>query len=196
MAENSTGPSQLVRHVYRENIKYFGEPDDSFVFDNESGSSPVPNGVPGRIDVFVWHAAADLGMTTFSTIGMCDKSMTGADHRAELHFAVRERLAPDEVQKCARFLANLAVYPFLCETNLDWWHKIEDPGKIPLFSNAKCLLFYPRFVESGWDLIEVEDATVKLLNVIPISADAYKLKSRDELMDYVWNDLADPFAPW
>jgi hypothetical protein len=196
MTTEQSGPSAIVRHVYREHIEHFGEPDESIVFDDDHAVTHTPAQMPARIDVFVWHPGPELDITTFATIGMSYQPMAGAAHRAELHFAVRAKLPPSDVQACAVFLANLATYPFHTETHFDWWHKLNDPGNIPLFSNAKSVLLYPRFVEDGWDEIPHNGTVVKLLNVIPISAQAYKLKSKDELIDYVWDELGDPFAPW
>ena len=78
------GPSRIVRKVYDEHIWNYGEPDESFVYEN---ASPAP-GFPGRIDGFVWNANAECDIATFSTIGMSDQPMEGAKHRAELHYAI------------------------------------------------------------------------------------------------------------
>ena len=190
-------PSALSCQVYQQHIEHFGEPHDGIVFDDSTAANALPDHLPPRIEVLVWHPTPDLDISTFSTIGMSDKPMRDAEHRAELHFAVRMKLSPHEINACARFLANVANYPFHYGTHFDWWHKLLDPGAIPLFVNAKSILLHPRFVDDGWDHIHCEDGThVKLLNVMPISAEAYKLKSRQELMDYLWDELGDPFTPW
>lgn len=184
-------------HVYQEHIDHFGEPDDGIVFDHRTAAKPTPEYMPSRLEIVVWHPTRDLDITTFSTIGMSEKPMAGADYRTELHFAIRSKLTHDEMHQCARWLANVATYPFHYATNIDWWHKLRDPGAIPLFPGAHSLLFYPRFVDEGWDLIHYDNDThVKLLNVIPISADAYKIQAREQLAAYVWDDLGDPFTPW
>ena len=121
--------------------------------------------------------------------------MHGADYRAELHFAVRREVDDGAIHSVARFMANLATYPFHHQVSLDWWHKIRDPGRIPLFNGAESILLHPAFVEGGWDLIETVPP-VRLLNVVPISGEASKLRTRASLSDYLWNDLRDPFLPW
>lgn len=197
MTIEQSGPSQLVRNVYQEHIEHFGEPDDSFVFNDDDAVTPASDQMPSRIDIFVWQPTPGLDITTFSTMGMSEKPMVGAEHRAELHFAVRMKLTTKDVRSCAVFLANLATYPFHYGTHVDWWHKLNDPGPIPLFRSAKSVLLYPRFVDDGWDHIHYKDhPVVKLLNVIPISEDACRLRTKDDLMNYVWDELGDPFAPW
>ena len=197
MSSPSPKASALVSPVYREHVSHFGDADDGVVYESDFSASPHAAQMPARIEVLIWHPVGDLDMTTFATIGMCDQPMTDAEHRAELHFAVRGQLAPDEVKKCSLFLANLATYPFHYQTNLDWWHKIREPGRIPLFDGASSVLLHPRFVKEGWDLIHFDEFTrVKLLNVIPISVAAYSIRYQDELSAYIWDQLVDPFTPW
>jgi hypothetical protein len=148
------------------------------------------------MDVMVWNPSEDVEMTTFSTIGMSALEMSGAAHRAELHFAIRLVLTSTQVHDVARFLANLACYPFLQSTHFDWWHKVRNPGRIPLFPGAAALLLYPKFVENGWEEVACEEGKVKLLNVVPISAAAADLQSRSSLEKYVWEELGDPLTPW
>jgi hypothetical protein len=82
------GASPIIRQVYREHIEHFGEPDDSVVYEDHD----APHGRPARIDIFVWRATAEIDITTFATIGMAAAPMSGADHRAELHFSIRCRV--------------------------------------------------------------------------------------------------------
>ena len=196
MSTGKFGPSSIAPRVYAEHLDQFGEPDNCIVFDDKPMLSGEGAQIPSRIEVYAWHPTPDLDITTFATIGMSDKPMTGAKHRAELHFAVRKTLSEEEQHACSLFLANLATYPFQDNTSLDWWHTIQDPGNIPQFPNARSVLLYPRFVEDGWEEIHVDGLVVKILNVIPISAAAYQLESTDQMMAYMWDELGDPFAPW
>ncbi|MBO0756797.1 MAG: suppressor of fused domain protein [Bradyrhizobiaceae bacterium] len=106
----------------------------------------APHECPARIDIFVWRASTKTDMTHFSTIGMAASPMSGADHRAELHFSIRSRVDSATIGMTSKFLANLAIHPFLNATFFDWWHKIRDPGSIPLFTSGMAVLFHPRFV--------------------------------------------------
>jgi hypothetical protein len=185
------GAAPIIRQVYREHIKYFGEPDESLVYEEASASVERPN----RIDVFVWHASADMDITTFSTIGMAATPMPGAKHRAELHFSIRHALDRCSISNFSIFLANLAMYPFLNNTFFDWWHKVRTPGVIPLYSNAMAVLFHPRFVDGGWESIEAEGLLVKILNVVPITMDEYEMRPFSRLFD-LWDKIGlDLFEP-
>lgn len=196
MNQSTFEPPPIALHVYQEHIKRFGEPDDGWVFDQSTAKQPAPAHFPRRIDVFVWNPTPELDITSFTTMGMCTQPMTEAEHRAELHFAVRKRLSDKETHACAWFLANLAMYPFHQQTHFDWWHKIRHPGTIPEFPHAAGVWLHARFAKDGWDRIEYQETTIKLLNVIPISAKACEHESRDELASYVWDELRDPFTPW
>src|SRR5262245_24913790 len=117
------GASPIIKQVYREHIEHFGEPDDSIVYEDPD----APDGWPTRIDIFVWRASDNIDVTTFATIGMAASPMSGADHRAELHFSIRSRVDSTIIGKTSKFLANLAIHPFLNATSFDWWHKVRDP---------------------------------------------------------------------
>jgi hypothetical protein len=185
------GASPIVRQVYREHIEHFGEPDRSIVYEDHD----PPHGRPARVDVFVWQAPADVDVTAFATIGMAAAPMSGADHRTELHFSIRRSLDPRSVGETSKFLANLAIHPFLNGTSFDWWHKVRDPGQIPLFSSATAVLFHPRFVQTGWDTIELDGVLVKILNVVPITADEYEMRPVSQLLDHWTKAGIDLFAP-
>lgn len=190
------GPSAIVRHVYHEHISNFGEPDEGIKFDRSNANVPIaPDGLD-RVDVFVWKPDEEVEMCSFSTMGMCDRAMSGVDHRCELHFAVRLELTIPQIKSVASFLANLSNYPFDHKTAFDWWHKVRNPGEIPLFPKAECLILHPRFVADGWDTIAFENTEIRILNVIPLPADARELRTKGELWDFVWTKHSDPFSPW
>jgi len=59
--------SQILQDVYRAHVEHFGEPNDSWVFDDGKRGDVYPN----RIDVFVWDATADCDISVVldATIG-------------------------------------------------------------------------------------------------------------------------------
>ena len=178
-----------MREIYREYLAHFGEPTHSIVYDD----GKVLEGYPCRVDVFVWEPDEDCEMCTFATIGMASVPLPKAKHRAELHFAVRRPLGKEQIAEVSRFLANLAMYPFQTGEPLDWWHTLSNPGKIPLYTSAECLLLHPRFVEGGWDRIKADEACVHLLNVVPITREEKDLRNIDSILDRLQEiDLFEP----
>jgi len=161
-------PSELVRAIYLDHLEHFGEPGASIRF----GDGTVREGqehFPPLIDVMIWRADESLDITTFATFGMAERPMDGAEHRAELHFAIRQTSLSE-----------------------------DDPGSIPLFSAGMSALLHPRFVEEGWDSTTVENQEVRYLNVVPITEAERQLKNEtglDALLDH-WSDHAiDLFSP-
>jgi len=89
----------------------------------------------------------------------------------------------------------LAIHPFLNATFFDWWHRVLNPGSIPVFAEATSVLFHPKFVQTGWDTIEFEGTLVKILNVIPITRDEYEMRPLFRLFDH-WTKIGiDLFEP-
>ena len=180
--------SQIVKSVYREYINRFGEPDSSVRFGD---GEPVKGKehLPSFIDVFIWKSNEKVDINTFSTIGMSDKDMNGANFRSELHFSIRGHLTDVEIAKINTFLANISVYPFIQDTYFDWFHLLSNPGQIPCFDKATSILFHPAFIENGWNMIENEEKLVKILNVVPITED-----ERQIMKDKGFSSLAEHFA--
>jgi hypothetical protein len=183
--------SPLIRQVYREHLERFGEPDDAVTYEDDEQSY----GRPTRIDVVAWRRSAEVDVTTFSTIGMSAFPMPGAGHRAELHFTIRRDVDRETVSDISKFLANLALHPFLNTTFFDWWHKLNYACQIPLFRGATAVLFHPRFVKSGWDMIKFNGVLVKILNVVPITADEYSIDHVTDLINLWRKTDIDLFAP-
>jgi hypothetical protein len=187
----SMAASPLIRQVYREHLERFGEPDDAITYDDDEQSY----GQPTRISIVVWRRSAEVDVTTFSTIGMAAFPMPGAGHRAELHFTIRSDVDRAMVGAVSKFLANLAIHPFLNDTFFDWWHKLRYPGQIPLFREATAVLFHPRFVKAGWDMIKFNGVRVKILNVVPVTADEYGIDYVTDLIEHWRRTDVDLFAP-
>lgn len=190
-SEVTLAASPIIKGVYRAYMARFGDPDDSIVYEDDGAE----HGRPGRIDVFVWRASAPGAITAFSTIGMAACPMQGAGHRAELRFVVRSDMGPAAIGETSQFLANLAIHPFLTATVFDWWHKVRDPGRIPLFTAATSVIFHPKFVADGGDTIEIDGETVKILNVVPITPQEYRIGPVPDLIDHWRESGVDLFAP-
>lgn len=189
-------PSEIVKLVYREHINNYGEPSKSWRFDNPP--SGETKSLPSIIDVLVWPPENNIDMTTFATIGMSEKPMSGVNYRAELHFAVEGELDERAINKITIFLANLCMYPFKNSTFFDWWHILPNSGNIPEFPSASSVLLHPAFVKGGWELITTEFGQVKILNVIPITKFEYNLSKENgvnQLLDYLDDNKISYFAP-
>jgi hypothetical protein len=185
------GASPIIRQVYREHIARWGEPDDSIVYENDDS----PDGPLARIDIFVWLASADRDITWFSTIGMADSPMSGADHRAEMHFGIRCHLDPTTVREVSLFLANLSAVPFQNNTFFDWWHTVRWPAGISLFPSTMGLVFYDGLTLEGWDTITFDGTLVKILNIIPITAEEYRIRDSREPYKHFAKIKLDPHEP-
>ncbi|OJT20829.1 hypothetical protein BO221_28395 [Archangium sp. Cb G35] len=171
------GPPPIVRAVYEAHVKDYGEPDARLVFDASTSATGTPP--LSRTEVCIWRANDEVDVTSFLTVGMAERPMPGkAGLRAELHWGIRASLSEDEEHRAARFLANLACYPWQIEVTLDWWHTVVDPGSIPLFPHCSSVLFHPAFVETGLDCIQHEGQTVHILFVVPITRHERELVRR------------------
>lgn len=158
--------SPIVRHTYLETIDRFGEPDTVITFDDPP---PPDDSWPARIDVLIWHDDEDLDITTFATVGMCDRQMEHVEHRCEIHFSIRRPASEMDLNAVAWFCANIAVYPFARDTFFDWAQTINNPGPIPYFPNCTALLLHPAFVEDGWDKLEFEGTSIYIMNAVPVA---------------------------
>lgn len=180
------GASRIVQHVYRDTIEHFGEPDHSVVFDEPP--PPAGSGWPMLIDVFQWNPTTELDMYSFSTLGMSDGDQLGKGIRTELHFAVRgSGVETTALQGVPKFLANLALFPFIHSTCFDFYHSVRKPGPIPCFDQCVGLVFLPAFVRNGWDTVSFEGQEIRLLNVVPIAKAEYEYRDQNgtrSLYDY------------
>lgn len=169
--------TKILTEIYHSYIGHFGEPDSSICFENDQ----TKKGFPERVDVFIWDADEEVDITTFATIGMADQPMSN-ESRCELHFSIRQELSDSEKHEVATFLANVAMYPFYNETYLDWWHKLNNPGEIPIYKTAQALLLHPAFIEDGYDTIETSEGYVKIINLVPITQQEQELKDIDLIL--------------
>jgi hypothetical protein len=156
----------IVSHVYQETLARFGEPDAVITFDDPP---PPDDRWPARIDVLVWKDDAELDITTFATVDMCDRPMAHVEHRCEIHISVRRSADSMDLNSVACFCANLAVYPFANDTFFDWAQTINNPGRILYFPNCTGILLHPAFVEDGWDSLEFGGLKIHIMNAVPVS---------------------------
>jgi hypothetical protein len=165
--------SALIQRVTREHVERLGEPAVSVRFGSDSEPSARPD-LPGYIDVLVWKPCDAAWATTFATIGMSDRPMHGGMHRAEIRWTIRAELTPDQHRDAAKFLANVAVHPFLERTFLDWNHAIAHPGAIPMFPAAEALLFVR---PGGSDLatIDASGTEVRIIDLVPLTRSEHAL---------------------
>ncbi len=160
------GATPIVSHVYRETVEHFGEPDSVITFDDPP---PPDDSWPARIDVLIWEDDSEVDITTFATVGMCDRPMQHAEHRAEMHFSIRHPAKQMDLNSVAHFMANLCVYPFANKTFFDWVQTINSPRPIPYFPSCRGLLLHPAFVEDGWDTIQFNETRINIMNAVPIT---------------------------
>lgn len=179
---------EITKEIYQSYVNHFGEPDDSMFFSDEK----LPDNFPDFIDIMIWRPDKETDITTFSTIGMSTAPMKDGN-RVELSFAIRKNLTEEEKNKVCIFIANLVLYPFFTETHLSWWHKLLEPGNIPVFKTAKALLFHPAFIENGFDTVETSEGTVKILNIVPLKQEEAELREIDLIMQKLEGiDIFDP----
>lgn len=164
--ENRPTPKMLA--LYHVLCREFGgEPEDLWVFDPAELDDPPP--VLLLTHVAVWPADENCDVTTFHTLGMSERLMTGADYFAELHWAIRASLTEDQRLRVAQRLADLAAYPFEHDLKLGWWEVIRQAGPLPQFDGCRHILLHPRLADEGFDEIEHPDGTIKVLYVVPIT---------------------------
>ena len=183
-------PSELVRHVFDEHVKNYGDPDLQFQF--HRGYSNLFN----RLDVFLWKPTDKIPMTTFSTMGMSDIPMKNVVHRCEIHWTIRGELSEDENSDSAAFLANLAEYPFKKDVALDHWHIIQNLT-IPKFQKCASLLFHPSFTSDGWNQIVWKTHTIKILNLVPITNEENQIALHsgvNTMLDHLYESQTDIFS--
>jgi hypothetical protein len=192
--------ARMIRLYHFFSNRYGSEPEDLWIFDPAEEDNP-----PAYLTlkhVMVWPADEDCDVTGFQTLGMSDRRMTGAGYDAELHMAIRAPLEKAGRERLARFLCNVATYPFHYQRKLDWWEVISHPGLIPSFEGCKHLLLHPRLTEAGIDEVEDEDGLIKILYIVPITPIERHLlveHGKDSFLEYIEKEeidlLQDRFAP-
>lgn len=188
------GASPIVRAMYEELIRHFGEPDGSVTF---TEPPPPDESWPDRIDVLHWADTEDLDINTFATVGMCDRPMAHVAHRCEIHFSIRARAEDLDIPRICAFCADLTAYPFRNETFFDWTQTLVNPGGIPHFPNCRSIMLHPAFVKDGWDTMIFEGLKVQIMNVVPLTVAemAYRKEHGPfSIYDYIIEHEIDLFS--
>jgi hypothetical protein len=159
--------SALVQRVTREHVARLGEPAAQVRFGSDSGTSTRPD-LPGYIDILVWKPTDAAWSTTLATAGMCDRPMHGGRHRAEIRWTIRGQLTEGQRSDAAKFLANVAVHPFLERTFYDWNHAVAHPGAVPMFPAAQALLFV-RPAATDLSTIDASGTEVRIIDLVPLT---------------------------
>jgi hypothetical protein len=193
-------PTPRMKRLYHQYRERLGDPPDLWVFD--PADLPAPPPTLTYKNVAAWPADDECDVTTFLTLGMSDRLMPGTEYRTELHMGIRAPLDKNQRLAVARYLANIAEYPFENSRALDWWHVLANPGRIPGFPNCRHLIFHPRLTAAGFDTLDDPDGEVKFLAVVPITPHERHLAvdhNKDALLDH-WEQhgtdiLADRVPP-
>jgi hypothetical protein len=180
---------KFISEVEKAYTAHWGFPDGEISF----GNPEYLGGHPLR--VLYWHARDAEEVTLMATLGMYIKEMANAEHRAELHFPIGRKLDQQQITDVANFIADLAAYPFENKTHFDWWHKIKDVGKIPIFDGFSSLFFHPKFMDFSLDTINMDRYSVKLLNIVPLAKDEVDIDPIEKLLDYLHDHEIDIFNP-
>lgn len=188
-------PTARMKRLYRQYAERLGDPTDVWEFD--PADLPAPPSTLTYKNVAVWPADDECDVTTFLTLGMSDRLMPDTESRTELHMGVRAPLDKRQRQAVAGFLANLTEYPFENALALDWWHVLNNPGRIPEFPNCRHLIFHPRLTAAGFDTVDDPEGEVKLLAVVPITPHERHLAvdhNKDALLDHWETEGTDILA--
>jgi hypothetical protein len=153
--------------VFNAHRTAWGEEDDGVTFDN--GPAPV-----SRLDVLIYRPDPTTPMTSFATVGMAAEPMPtgpipGGGHRAEIQFARRGQLHPDDERAVAHQLANLAIHPFVTGNALDWGHLIGLDHDFPTLPGCTTVFISGPLTSKGRDYMETSEGPVRVLNVVPIT---------------------------
>ena len=169
---SADSPTVTADRTFRE---WWGEPAEVFQFD---ASQVKPGRQPQleRLCILHWPAADEHGLSRFATAGMSSRSMLGVTHRAELCYRKRGPIPPDELPKVVRFLANLAIHPFVHQTCFDWGHSLKLQTSPPGFPGCEAVLFHSAVPGDPADTLPTANGPLRILNLIPLTADEVALQ--------------------
>jgi hypothetical protein len=165
-------PESFVSLSFRER---WGEPAEVFQFD---ASQVKPGRQPQleRLQILFWTSDDKTAVSRFLTVGMSSRPMLGALYRAELCFRKRGGVSPEELPRIVRFLANLAVHPFVNQTSFDWGHTLKLPQNLPGFPGCEAVLFHSALPGDPADTLPSPSGPVRMLNLIPLSPSEIQLQ--------------------
>jgi hypothetical protein len=166
--DHASIPTERMKALYHHFTEKWGEPEHLIWFDpNQAGRKCALE----KIHIGVWPSDEECDVNSFVSFGMSEVEMggSGSSNRAELQFAIRGNLTNEEIHEVARFLANVAEYPFANNLTLDWWHSLGDSGKVPCFPEVSKILFRPSFSDSACSDATYQNETIKFLFIVPLT---------------------------
>ena len=178
-----------LRFIYFEYLQRYGKPKGYFTYKPECKSEELPS----EILVLYWQSTGSNPKTHFTTLGMSSKPMEDGQI-AELRLSVRGLFTGDDIIAFTRFLANFTMYPFLHDFSVDWWNIIVDVGQVPVYPNSSALFVHPGPSEKGNGDIAMGDQTIKLFNVVPLTAEESDMVQEQgvvQLLDYLEQNEID-----
>ncbi len=146
----------------------WGEPSEVFQFD---GSKVKPGRVPQleKLQILQWNPDNKSAIARFVTVGMSSRPMLGVNYRAELCYRKRGPVSPEEIPQVVRFLANLAIHPFVHQTCFDWGHALKLQSPPPGFPGSEGILFHSALPGDAADVLPTVSGPVRILNLIPLT---------------------------
>lgn len=157
-----------MKALYHYFANKWGEPEQLIWFDPDIANRQC---ALKKIHIGYWPSEEECDVNSFVSFGMSEIEMgeDGSGIRAELQFAIRGKLTHEEIHEVAKFLANVAEYPFANNLALDWWHSLRDSGKVPCFPEVSKILFRPAFTDTACSETVYQEETIKFLFVVPLT---------------------------
>ncbi len=168
----SEDPMLVADQTFRE---WWGNPAEVFQFDAskvKAGREPHLE----RLQILYWPHEENAGLSRLATVGMSSRMMRGVMHRAEITYRIRSAISPEELPAVVRFLANLAVHPFVHQTGFDWGHALNLPHGLPGFPGSEAVLFHSALPGDPFDTAASNAGPVRVLNLIPLSTEEISLQ--------------------
>ncbi|MFM7149171.1 MAG: suppressor of fused domain protein [Gemmataceae bacterium] len=168
---DSARPTDKMIRLYHFFQNHAGrEPEDIWIFDPIETSATPPDYLK-LVHVLTWPAPDSNSLTRWQTLGMSERMMPGATFFPEIHLAARGVWDKEQRLAMARFLANLAAYPFQFQKTLDWGHVLHQVGTIPGFTGCRHLLLHAAPDDKGVDQITDETGPIRILQAYPLTAE-------------------------
>ncbi len=183
-------PSDISRFVFDDHVTHYGEPEFHFALGKDSLQAL------DYLDVFVWEPTSEIPMTTFSTMGMCERKQFQKNYSVEIHWTIRGFLTADAKQACTEFLARLAEWPFLKNISYDYWSILPNL-QVPGFPNCSGILFHPALVDGAWDHTHFGLEEIRILNMIPIAESELQMAQTlgvRGMLNYLYDSKTDIFS--
>ena len=158
-------PTSAMDRAFRER---WGEPAEVFQFD---ASKVKPGRVPQleRLQILQWNPDDKSAIARFITLGMSSRPMLGVTYRVELCYRKRGPFSSVEIPQVVRFLANLAIHPFVHQTCFDWGHALKLQTHPPGFTGCEGILFHSALPGDPTDVLPTASGPLRILNLIPLT---------------------------